>query len=180
MIWLFACAGEPEVVDTSVELEEVVSDLVPLDAPRLARRMSLDLRGVLPSEDELATVEDDPDALGELRDAWLDAPELEERLVHLLADVWWTRSEDLAATGADFGIYDELWAFDREVGEEPLRLMARIAVEDRPWTDIVTAEGTMATELMEGAFPVTRDAGEGWQPATWNDARPAAGVLATN
>ena len=179
MIWWLACAGEPEVVDTSVD-EAVTSDLVALDAPRLARRMSLDLRGVLPSEDELATVDEDPETLDELIEDWLDAPELEERLVHLLADAWWTRSEDLAATGADFGIYDELWAFDRAVGEEPLRLMARIAVDDRPWTDIVTAEGTMATELMEEAFPVDRDPGEGWQPASWTDARPAAGVLATN
>ena len=34
--------------------------LVPLDAPRLARRLSLDLRGVLPSTEELDAVEADP------------------------------------------------------------------------------------------------------------------------
>ena len=34
----------------------------------------------------------------------------------------------------------------REVGEEPLRLMAHVAVNDLPWSDIVTADYTMADE----------------------------------
>ena len=53
MLWaLLACSPEPP--------------LVPLDAPRLLRRVSLDLRGTLPELEQLDAVEKDPAALYEI------------------------------------------------------------------------------------------------------------------
>ena len=50
----------------------------PLPAPLLLRRISLDLRGTLPSLAELAQVEADPAALDGLVAEMLDDPRLEE------------------------------------------------------------------------------------------------------
>jgi hypothetical protein len=156
----------------------------PLPAPRLLRRLSLDLRGVLPTAAELDRVEADPDAVWALRDAWLADPRLEERLVHLLAERWHTRVDSFLVQYLDYQALaydpDNALRFERSVGEEPLRLLARIAVSDRPWTDAVMADHTMADARLASIWPLEREEGEGWQPARYTDGRPAAGVLATN
>ena len=58
--------------------------------------------------------------------------------------------------------------------------MARVVVEDRPWTEVVTTDQTMANELLASIWPLEREPGEGWQPARYTDGRPAVGVLASN
>ena len=55
---MLACAGSPGSESAGV---------VPLSSTRLARRISLDLRGELPSAEELDRVEADPDAVWQLR-----------------------------------------------------------------------------------------------------------------
>ena len=78
MLWAWlACAPEP--------------DLVPLDSPRLLRRVSLDLRGMLPSQAELDAVEKDPKALNGIRADYLEDPAFQERLVQIFAERWHTR-----------------------------------------------------------------------------------------
>ncbi len=176
MIWL-ACAT-PAPVDTAVAVEET---LVPLQAPRLARRLSLDLRGVLPSVDELESVEADPSALEDLREDWLADPRFEDRLVQLFQQRWHTRVDDFQSRSYDFGLDESQdHAFLRAVGEEPLRLMARVAMDDLPWTETVTADWTMVNGITASIWPVEGAEGADWQPAVWSDGRPAAGVLATN
>ncbi|HND33352.1 MAG TPA: hypothetical protein PLA94_25310, partial [Myxococcota bacterium] len=72
-------------------------------------------------------------------------------------------------------------AYAHAIGEEPLRLIAAILQEDRPWAEVVTADHTMANELLASIWPIDYPAGgEGWQPAHYTDGRPAAGVLSTN
>ena len=76
LLWLlWACqGGEPGPVDSSaVSYEE-------LDAPALLRRLSLDLRGTLPSEQEVLAVEANPSQVEVLRDEMLADPRLEARL----------------------------------------------------------------------------------------------------
>lgn len=156
--------------------------LVSLDAPRLLRRMSLDLRGVLPSVEELDAVEADASQLEVLRDAYLQDPHLEDRLVSLFAERWLTRLDDFEADYYDYQLDPEQeFAYERSIGEEPLRLMARIAVLDLPWTEIVTADYTVANELLAGIWPIAYpEGGSGWEISTYTDGRPAAGVLSTN
>lgn len=167
MILLLACAPEPEVSDR-------------LDPVLLARRTSLDLRGILPSEAELDAVEADPDALTGLRREWMGDPHFEDRLVQLLQERWYTRTDTFDITWYDYGLdEDQAYEFARAVGEEPLRLIARVVSEDQPWSEVVTADWTMTDAILAEHWPV-ETAGEGWQPATYTDGRPAAGVLATN
>lgn len=176
---LAGCTADGPTGDSG---EAEPSVLVPLDAPRLARRMSLDLRGVLPSDTELAAVEADADALAELQEVWLQDPRLEDRLVALYQERWHTLVDELPLIARDFGLDPEdEYRFERAVGEEPLRLMARIAATDRPWTDVVTADHTQATALLAELWNLALEDGDGhWRQARYTDGRPAVGVLASN
>lgn len=170
--WLLACA--PEEPAPAAWEARVVTE--PLPAHKLARRLSLDLRGVLPSAEELDAVERDPSTLDAYRDAWLADPRFEERLVQLLAERWHTRVDEHDILYFDYQLdSSQEYAFLRAVGEEPLRLAARIAVEDRPWTEIATADHTMADALLAGLWPLDYpDGAEGWQPARYTDGRPVS------
>lgn len=154
----------------------------PLDAPRLLRRMSLDLLGVLPTEDQLRRVAEDPAALDTITDELLADPRIEERFVHLLNERWLTRVDAFNLEPWDYGLSTEqTYPFLRSIGEEPLRVAARVLVEDLPWSEVVTADWTLANELLAEIFPIEYPEGaEGWQVSRYTDGRPAGGVLMTN
>lgn len=160
----------------------------PLPPGRLARRLSLDLRGTLPTAAEIEAAEADPTALDGLRDAWLDDPAFEARLVRLLHEAWHTRVDELLIHHFEFPqLADDdrnEYPYERAVGEEPLRLMARVAATDAPWTDTLLVDWTLAPPLLEALWPLERieggEGGEGWVEARYTDARPAAGILSTN
>jgi len=178
---VLSCA--PEVVEPAPrEITPPPLHHVELSAPRLLRRMSLDLRGRLPSLEELDAVEADPAALATLRDAMLDDPALEDRMVSFLAERWQTRVDEFDVPYYDYGLAnEEAFPYQQAIGEEPLRLAAHVVVNDRPWTDIVTADYTMANELLAGIWPIAYPEGaSGWQESRYTDDRPAAGVLTTN
>lgn len=186
MIWLaLSCADPPihvQAPETSTAAEVVWTEL---EAPRLYRRMHLDLTGQLPAVEDLDRLVQDPEQLDAMRDELLQDPRLEERLVALLAERWLTQVDEFMyeyeeyAELIDAGVTEYAW--ERSVADEPLRLMARIAVDDRPWTDIVTADTTMANELLAHEWPVDYPEGEtGWREVRYADGRPAAGILATN
>ena len=158
--------------------EDDVAQLARMDDRRLLTRLSLDLRGVRPSVDELAQADADPVAVDSLLDAYLDDARFEDRVRQIYAEVYLTRADFFALQAIDYGLEGEP-AFARAVGEEPIRLVARVASEDRPWTDIVTADWTMATEQTAEAWGLDYS-GPGWAEARYTDGRPAAGVLATN
>lgn len=192
LLLLWACAAPPApglpqnattapAADTAAP-QDPDAGLVALAPGRLLRRISLDLRGVLPTLGELSAVEADPDAIEVYTEQWLAEAALEARLVALLAERFKTRLDTFQVGAIDYGLApEEQCALARDVGEEPLRLMANIVVEDRPWTDVLTAEHTMATPLLEEVWPLERTGpGEGWLPAHYTDDRPAAGILHTN
>ena len=158
--------------------------IVPLDAPRLLRRMSIDLRGRLPEPAELDLVAADPAAIDGLRDEYLDDPAFAGQVVRMFGERWLTLVDDFPIRTHDYGLDpSQEYAFERAVGEEPLRLLADVAASDRPWTDVVTADYTMADALLLTLWPlapVDGEAGTGWVRARWTDDRPAVGVLASN
>ena len=159
--------------------------LVLLDAPRLLRRLSLDLRGRLPDGDSLARVEADPSALDDLVDRYLDSPELEPRMTELLAEHWWTRVDVFDVVYQDYGLTPQQeFLFEESVGSEPLRLLANVIAENRPWTDVVTQETTRANDFLAQTWPLEFVDGPpepgAWADARYTDGRPPAGVLSTN
>lgn len=146
--------------------------------------MSLDLRGILPDVSELDAVEADPTLITQYRDSYLEDPLFEQRMVLLLGERWQTRVDEYLIHYDEYRslstYFQNEYPFERAVGEEPLRLMAHIIAQDRPWTEVVTADYTMANEMLAGVWPIERAAGEGWIEAHYTDGRPPAGVLSTN
>ncbi len=169
---LVACNGDVPVVEEGPE---------ELSALALLSRLSLDLRGKRPTEAEMEQVEADPSATAEQVEGYLRDPGFGERLVALYADVYRTRT-DLYLIGADgdsaFLDIPTRLGFLRSVGEEPLRILQRIAEDDLPYTSLVTADWTMANDDLLAAWPLeASEEGEGWRKARYTDTRPAAGVL---
>lgn len=173
---LLACRDDG--LDTSV-----AETLVPLEDTRLLRRIALDLTGELPTLAELEAVEADPAQIEALRDGYLEDERLEERLVYLLAEHWLTTRDEYDIYYYDYNLdEDQEYPWERSVGQEPLRLIARLIANDEHWGRVATADFTMATEITAALWPVegypTGDAG--WSEVSWTDSRPPVGVLATN
>ena len=174
MVGLLGCPGDSEPEPT---------DLGGLSTRDLLVRASIDLRGVRPSADELAQVKADPDALEPLIDAFLLDEGWSTQAMDLLGYAYLTRIETyyLLADQYGFGGVEDIGLFTASVGQEALQVAKRIAEEDLPWTEIVTADWTMANEYIATMLPVDYPAGEtGWQQVQYTDGRPTAGILTTS
>ena len=149
--------------DTGTEDVEAPAEQLAMDAAWL-RRVSMDLRGFPPTEDELEALEQDPSSWRSLRDTYLEEDHLNERLVHIFAERWHTRVDVFDIEVFDYGLPATLeYAFERAVGEEPLRIMSRVVTEDLPWSDIVLADWTMANDILASVWPLDYPSGEtGW------------------
>ncbi|MDP2315051.1 MAG: DUF1585 domain-containing protein [Pseudomonadota bacterium] len=178
LLLALACAGPDDEVPVEPAGPEPLAPVAALS------RISLDLRGRRPTEDEILQVEADPAALAPLTETFLVDAGFGERLVTWYADVYRTRT-DAFVVGADGNaeFLDDAsrLAFLRSVGEEPLRIIQRIADDDLPYTTLVTADWTMTDDSLLRSLPLEAiEDGEGWRKARYTDSRPAAGVLAAN
>ncbi len=152
-------------------------------------RIAVALRGVRPGAAELAAVRADPAALGGIVDGYLDSPEFGA----VVRDMW--NEELLLRVDVKRFMLPALGPLKDRGGdaeyldaipEEPLRLIEYVAVNDRPFSEIVTADYTIASELgitAWGATPVAADAGArvpaGWQKVAWDSGQPMAGILSS-
>jgi hypothetical protein len=168
VIWLNACATPDSVEAEGIPQMSAVEALV---------RTSLDLRGVRPTVAEIAAVETDAAALESAREGFLADPRFEARVMDLWSEIYLTRTETYGIAGSAYGLDDA--TFLASVGDEPLRILGHIAQNDLPYTDLVTADWTMADETLAAAWPIEHR-GSGWQKSHYTDGRPAAGVLSTN
>ncbi len=155
---------------------------MPLDDVRLARRISLDIRGVTPTLDELDRAADGE--LDSLLSEWLVDDRHEAHLVDVFAEAWALRADELRVGPTEFGFDDaDLPWFTRALEDEPAHVMARIAVSDRPWSDVVQSDTTLANAELAAIVPLEfldpADPAE-WKEARYTDGRPALGVLATS
>jgi hypothetical protein len=151
-----------------------------MDPVALLERASLDLRGRRASDAEVGAVLADPAAVDGLIDDFLHDPAFPERVVDLWSEIYLTYSEQTTINADTLGIADYP-GFQEAAGEEALRILARVADEDLPWTDIVTADWTMMNGTLAQALPTDypSDATD-WEVAHYTDGRPAAGVLSTS
>lgn len=178
ILWLLSCGPEPTtpVVTASPSIFE------PLEDARLARRISIDLRGVAPTvaETERAVAGE----LDTLIDEWMEDPRFEEHLAHAYVEDWLLNIDELPVFSDEFGYgQEETYAFTRTAGEEPARLVAHVAASDLPWTDIVEADWTMANEILDTEVDLEwldPDDSKEWRQARYTDGRPAGGVIMTS
>jgi hypothetical protein len=153
---LAACSGEPATNPTD--------EHTTIDGERLIARLSLDLIGVRPPESDLSA---DPDTYAA---ALLDDPRFAGQMRWLWNDVLHT-----AVWGSRYSRFGELtdtqW---QALGAEPLDLIESVIVEDRPFSDIVTAQALPMSEALTALWGLEEGA------TTYDDGRPMAGVLTTN
>lgn len=152
-------------------------------------RVALVLRGGRPSEAELAAVRADPGALSAVVDAYLAGPVFGEVVRDLWHEVLLLRVDQGRFILPALGPMKDRWSdveFAREVLEEPLRLIEHVAVHDRPFGEIVTADYAIASDLgiaVWGAKELPPDPQApppaGWKKVAWDSEQPMAGILSS-
>lgn len=137
-------------------------------------RLSLDLRGVRPSLEELAAVEADPAVMDDLIDEMLADPRFSGRMAWL-----WNDTLHTAVFGSSYTRFGDL-DFDTwsAMGQEPLQLIAAVIEEGRPFSEVVTTSEVRANAALAGLYPVSASGSE-WTWSEWEDGRPAAGMLSS-
>jgi hypothetical protein len=150
--------------------------LVPMRPNDLLMRAAMDLEGKRPTPAALDAVEADPSSYAAWVDQYLHSPEFIERVKDVYDDALLVRREDFT---------DEARDETSAIYGEALELIAYIVGNDRPFTEIGTADYTVANDLFQRDMrrmpyqmePVT---GSAWQPTHYLDGRPHAGLLSTS
>lgn len=179
--FLASCTGPGADQGNTGDTDVVVAADPEIPPSRLLTRLSMDLRGVRPTVEELDQIEANPDLYTTFVDDWLAEERFGQRIADLWAEVFYTRNE---RHFVELEYYEQDWTtgdLGRSVGEEPLQMLAWIATHDLPYTDFVTADWTMANEVLAELFPVDYPQGEtGWKQVHYTDGRPAVGALVSN
>lgn len=155
--------------------------LVYLDDLDYLMRASMALRGVRPSPGEIAAVEADPSQLDAIVDGYVESPEFLEVMADLHAEMLLLRTDSvpqLPALGAlSHSSAGEI--YERGTAE-PLKLVAYIIDNDRPYTEVVTADYLLTDELNAIMWGLDYDPeGPEWQLTWYKDGRPPAGLLSS-
>jgi hypothetical protein len=150
--------------------------LVPIPANELLVRASMDLRGRRPAPAELDAVESDPNAYPALVDQYLHSAEFLDRVKDVYDDAMLVRREDFT---------DEARDKTAAIYGEAIELISYIVKNDRPFSEIGTADYTVANQLFQSdpnRMPYSMDpvVGNEWQPTHYTDGRPHAGLLSTS
>lgn len=142
-------------------------------------RLSMDLRGVHPTEEELKAIESDPDLYPQLVDRYLQSQDFLDRMMEVFNHTFLTRTGDTYydPDEAGLGMLDEV-ELARSVGDEPLRLVRYIIENDLPYSEVVLAPYTLTDEQLAVFWDIDYPEGSaGWITSQYRDGRPMAGVL---
>ncbi len=151
-------------------------------------RASIDVRGIRPTSDELARIEEDEGALPEMLDELLYHPGFGARIGTIYADALQLRRDRLLNTpNADsYGLADRRGELEQAVVEEAVHLVSWIVMADRPFSEVVTSNLVVAEPILREPYLLQ------WEPeqpeglpagtklGRYKYARPAGGVLASN
>lgn len=156
--------------------------LLLLSAREQLIRLSVEVRGVHPDEAELAAIEAQPSLYADYVDRYLQDPRVEDRVEEIFNLRFLTRTGDTYFDPAEAGIGGVTEAqVAASLADEPLRLVRHIFRQDLPWSEIVTADYTMADPIVARMWDLDWPEGaSGWQAAHYRDGRPMAGVLSMN
>ena len=150
-------------------------------------RASMALRGIRPSIAELQQVQADPTTLPGIVDAYLEAPQFADTIGDMHNDVLQVRTEATQYVLPIVGVASNNgWTasqVNHAVMEEPLKLIEYVVTNNRPYTEIVTADYTVADGISAAIWPGLSYPGTGagdWEVSHWTDGKPAAGILDSN
>lgn len=181
---LLLAASCNEATDGESPAEEQTADREGLSPTELLVRASLDLRGIRPTAEELAAVDSDPESVDAMIEAFVDDPLFGLRMKDMFAGAWRTRIDYYPL---EEDTYDEQQAATHAaIGEEPLDLIAYIAINDLPFSDLLHRTETLVDPLLLEQWPLEALPEDGTLlppgvvRARYNDGRPLAGVLSMN
>ncbi len=172
LLVLAACAGGEPLEPPRIERLDPVGHLV---------RASVAVRGLRPTLDEIRAVQADPGALEGLVDGWLASEAFGDTVEDWHAELYLLRDDtnyQLPVVGllAERG-YHQVDLY-RSTTEAPLRLVREVVLEDRPYSEILTADYTVADRVVADIYGLPFDpGGPEWQHTTWVDGRPRSGLL---
>ncbi len=142
------------------------------------------LRGVRPSAAEIQQVVDDPSALAAVVEGYLYDPRFGDAMRDLHNEAWSFRATAQTNVPASGTLAVEpMGRLRRSLYESPLRTISYIIEEDRPYTEILTADYQLADDVVARAWSNLDgydQAAGGWQVVGWSDDRPRAGILSDN
>lgn len=174
---LAACGG----ADDEPGEPEPAPEVVELSAAEHLTRASMALRGMKPSVEDLRAVTKDAGALPGIVDGYLASPAFGKvvRDLHnesLLSRVdYFYYPAGFPALGPLEGA--DLFQLNRSLQEASLRLIEHVVMNDRPYSEIVTADYYLANDLVAAVWGNLDVSGSEWQVTQWTDARPKAGIL---
>lgn len=157
-------------------------NLVELDRPQYIKRIAMDLLGGRPSQSDLLTPES---GIPALVDRYMTTEAFAERMIWLANDIFLTRFDEVEYFRDSYDYSNENIRYDvaKAVGEEPLRLLQYIVLKDRPLTELVTADYTIANATLASFWGIDYSGGsqgEDWLPGRYRDGREHAGVISQN
>ena len=168
--------------DGDTDEPEPEADVVELTPMEHLIRASMAIRGTRPSLGDLAQVEADPSRLEEKVDGYLESSEFGET-VRAMHNEAFLVTPDYLYYPAGFLPVDQLAGVDiyelnRSVMEAPLKLVEHVVTNDLPYSEIVTADYTLADRNVATVWGLdhTGDA-DSWELTEWADGRENAGVL---
>lgn len=182
---LLGCTGESDADGSSEEESwpspDPVTEAELLSPEASLSRVSMALRGVRPSAEDLAAIKEDPDRLVEFAEAYVDSPEFGETVKDMYAELLLMRSVELTLPAAGDLREASFTDMSDALGEETLDIIREVVMSDESFGAIVTADWTVLGEdssKLWGGHNYDAAAG-GLQRVSWTDGRPAAGILTT-
>ncbi len=159
----------------------VPGELLELTPSQHLVRSSLTLRGIRPSLAELEQVEADPSAVDTLVDAWLASDDFGETVKDLHAELFLVRADTTYQLPV-LGLLTERGYSQADLHhstvEAPLELVRDVVTTDRPYGEILTADYTLADQVVADIYGLPYDSAQGgWQATHWVDGRPQSGLL---
>ncbi|MBV1860012.1 MAG: hypothetical protein KUG77_16485 [Nannocystaceae bacterium] len=144
-------------------------------------RVSMALRGVRPAPAEVDAVRADPEALTGLVDGYLDSPAFGRTVMNLHNEALLVEP-DYAYYPAGFpnvGVLADrdFYEINRDIMQAPLRLVEHVVMNDRPYSEVVTADYTLANDTVATVWDIPYQGGGEWEVTAWDDGRDNAGVL---
>lgn len=177
---LASCSGDPAVPSEGTGASE--PELVMLPVAEQAARASLALRGHRPTLAELDTVAEDPEALADLVDGWLQSEAFGRTLRDMHGEQFFLRNDMRAPYPSEGPLRGTpAWEVYLSSSEEPLKLIEHVVMNDLGYDAILTLDYMLADPIVAQVFGLPYDdAGPEWQVSRWTDGRPMAGILSSS
>ena len=175
-------AETDSVEDTDGDTGRTAAHYVPLSAEQRLLRASMALRGKRPSVADYDAVAEDPQRYAALVDGYLQESAFEQTVQQHFTE-WLELDQAPDVYPAGFPAVGDLEGvptheLNTSIIQAAGRLAAHVVAEDRPWSEIVTADYTLADEIVATVWGLSYDwSKSGWQVTRYEDGRPLAGVL---